>query len=298
LAHAVRAVALWGDTKGPPRLVANRENAVFELRLADGRHTALRLHRAGYQTDAAIRSELLWTQALADQGFPCPRPVTDLDGQLLGRAASGPCASMTEWIPGRAMTRPTPDEFHKLGALIRKLHRLSATFVPPKGFERPEWSAKTLVGDAPTWGQFWRNPSLTPRDAARLTELREFAQSELAAQSQPTCLIHADLLAENILTGPEGLCLIDFDDGGWGPPLYDLGTALVSHVGRPELDDLTDALADGYALDDADRKSLPLFILLRACASAGWIMTRAAPDDPRQKAYCARALHFADHLLP
>lgn len=43
LAH--EAAAHWGGT--PVRLIADRENAVFEMAL----------HRAGYQDDAAITSE-------------------------------------------------------------------------------------------------------------------------------------------------------------------------------------------------------------------------------------------------
>ena len=52
----------------------NRENAVYALRLPDGSRAALRLHRLGYQTEAAIRSELWWCREMAARGLPVPAP--------------------------------------------------------------------------------------------------------------------------------------------------------------------------------------------------------------------------------
>ena len=68
-ALAAEAAAHWNAT--PMRLIRNRENAVFEVALPSG-PAALRLHRMGYQDDAAIRSELWWCAALAAQGVNVP----------------------------------------------------------------------------------------------------------------------------------------------------------------------------------------------------------------------------------
>ena len=63
--------AQWG-ANGPVRLIAERENAVYKI-LRDGTPMALRLHRAGYQSEAAILSELRWMQRLEEAGFACPK---------------------------------------------------------------------------------------------------------------------------------------------------------------------------------------------------------------------------------
>jgi hypothetical protein len=61
------------------------------------------------------------------------------------------------------------------------------------------------------------------------------------------------------------------------------------------------ALHDGYRA--ARRSDAPplgdvtLFVALRAFASCGWIVTRAAPDDPRQRFYADRAVRAAGRLL-
>ena len=78
---AEQALAAWGG--GTLRLIKDRENAVYEARLTDGRRAALRLHREGYQSPDAIRSELWWMQASAKAGVAVPAPVPTSSGDLL-----------------------------------------------------------------------------------------------------------------------------------------------------------------------------------------------------------------------
>jgi Ser/Thr protein kinase RdoA (MazF antagonist) len=111
-------------------------------------------------------------------------------------------------------------------------------------------------------------------------------------------LIHADLLRENILRGPAGLALIDFDDSGFGPRLYDLGTALVQSAPAEDLEARAEALLEGYGRTrplPADARALVLAATLaRACASVGWTMPRLAPGDPVHRSHIARALALAE----
>ena len=44
---AEAALASWGGAMAPPRLVVDRENAVFDVTTRDGVRGALRLHRVG-----------------------------------------------------------------------------------------------------------------------------------------------------------------------------------------------------------------------------------------------------------
>lgn len=298
-ALASDALRLWGGGTAP-RLIANRENAVFHTVLSDGTPAALRLHRAGYQTDAAIESELIWTDALAAAGFPCPRPIRTADGALLGCPAVGPRVSVIAWIdtlpvgragiPAAGTIAQQCELYHTIGAMIARLHRLSDGLTLPAGFQRPQWDLDGLTGDLPHWGRFWENPALNGKESDRLVHVRDIARAHLRDGAWDTGLIHADLLQENILGSAEHLSLIDFDDGGFGYRLYDLGTAMVQHAEAPHFDDLSAALCDGYGGGHAD---LPLFTLLRACASTGWLIPRLPPDDPRHRSYADRALRLA-----
>lgn len=301
LAERARSAAkAWGGTIAPLRLIGARENAVFEAHLEGGAHAALRLHRPGYQSIAAIEAELHWTEALARQGFPCPRPIRTRNRAWVAELSDGQVASAVTWIDaapigaGEEAFAGTLNEqveiYRQLGALTRQLHDRTDQ-IDTTGFDRPHWDLPGLLGETPHWGKFWNNPALDPEEAKMLQSARNNAAQQLhEIDDLSTGLIHADLLQENVLHNAQGLHIIDFDDSGFGYRLFDLGVALVQHEGRPELPALTNAICDGYGCDTAH---MPLFMMLRAFASCGWVIPRLPPDDPRQRHYAERALRCA-----
>jgi Ser/Thr protein kinase RdoA (MazF antagonist) len=310
IAFATRAAEAWGQIDGEPRMIANRENAVFDLRFADGARAALRLHREGYQSEAAITSEMRLTEALADAGFACPWPMRTRSDEFVHRPEGGPLVSVITWVEGKALgaagTRfnGRPQEqvrlYGLLGALLADLHQ-TADSVAPLDLDRPKWDADAFCSDAPHWGRYWENPALSRDDAALLLTARDAARERLAGRHD-LGLIHADVLQENVLRQGQHLFLIDFDDCGFGFRPYDLGTALVQHVETPAYEPLKEALIDGYlqaggALAEEDVADMPMWVMLRGLASAGWIISRAVPDDPRQGLYAERAVKTARAFL-
>lgn len=307
-AHAMAQTALahWGNAESAPRLVKNRENIVFEARLRDGTHVALRLHRPGYQSRRAIESELDWCAALAEHGFPAPRPVRAINGKLTARAGSR-VVSCVEWIAGEplgaaehALGPNAESLMERLGDLAARLHNATDAGALPADFERPHWDADGLLGERPLWGRFWENPALNEAGRAELLAARDRLRQRITAATDLGA-IHADLLRENVLATEQGFALIDFDDCGMGYRLYDLGSALLQNLDEPALPQLVAALIRGYRaqrdLPDHQVRLLPMFVALRALASAGWIVTRAPKDDPRLRFYARRALRMAGHVL-
>lgn len=311
-AMAETALAFWGNAAAPPRLVKNRENIVFDVTLKSGARVALRLHRPGYQSREAIDSELRWTDLLADQGLAVARPVRGINGRLTGHAFDR-VASCVEWLEGSQIGSaevPLPGSageqaalMAEVGALVAHLHDAADAAGQPDPFDRKAWDVHGLLGVRPLWGRYWENPALTPPEKVILHSAADFARDTLAELrlTEDYGLIHADILRENVLRGPDGLCLIDFDDSGPGFRLYDLATALVQSLEEPHLPQIASGLVAGYrsrrVLEDEAALHLPLFVMLRCFASAGWIITRAAPKDPRQHFYAARAVRMADHVL-
>lgn len=277
------------------RTLRDRENHVFEMALPAGR-VALRLHRAGYQSAAAIRSELWWCGALSQAGLPVPGALASLDGGLLVPLADGRQASALAWIGGEALgeadrpfagpLREVLDLYHALGALLARVHRVTDGLTLPPDFTRPRWDRDGLVGETPFWGRFWDHPAASADQRARLIRARDILRERLTGAA--TGLIHADVLRENVLVEDQSVALIDFDDSGFGFRLYDLGTALVQTVHHPEQPQLREALMAGYGTRDAEM--VETFTLARALASVGWTMPRLAPEDAIHQSHLVRAL--------
>jgi Ser/Thr protein kinase RdoA (MazF antagonist) len=297
---AETAAAAWGGRIA--RTLRDRENHVFELVLPSGNRAALRLHRAGYQSPAAIRSELWWCAALASNGLPVPAALPALDGSLLAALPDGRHASVIAWIEGDALGEAGQpfvlpmarvlELYHALGALLAQVHRATDALTFPDDFTRPRWDLDGLVGDQPLWGRFWDHPAAGPDQRSMLIRARDALRERLTGDIG---LIHADVLRENVLVNDHSVSLIDFDDSGFGFRLYDLGTALVQTVHHPAQADLRAALMDGYGSRDEDM--VKAFTLARTLASVGWTMPRLAPDDPIHRSHLARALACATEVL-
>jgi len=296
---AEAAAAHWGGRI--VRTLRDRENHVFEMALPTGR-AALRLHRAGYQSAAAIRSELWWCGRLSAAGLPVPAALPALDGGFLVPLADGRQASAIAWVEGEALgeadrpfARPLTevlDRYQALGAVLARLHRVTDGLTLPDDFIRPRWDRDGLVGESPFWGRFWDHPAASADQRGILIRARDILRERLNGLA--TGLIHADVLRENVLVEGQSVALIDFDDSGFGFRLYDLGTALVQTYRHPEQPQLRAALMSGYGTRDA--AMVETFTLARALASVGWTMPRLSPDDPIHQSHLARAMALAESL--
>ena len=232
-----------------------------------------------------------------------PAPVPTASGGWHGVAA-GRLATCVRWLDGAPVGeggRPLRGDpvalMAETGELLARLHAATDALALPRDLPRQRWDAAGLLGEAPLWGRFWDTDATDAAGRALLARARRAAQTRLAALAAADFgLIHADVLRENLLRRPRGLALIDFDDAGWGFRMYDLGTAMVQNLDEPRTGDMAAALLQGYASLrplPAAAAELTLFTALRAFASAGWILTRTAPDDPVRISHTDRALRMA-----
>ncbi len=301
-----QALHLWGLSAHKATLVAQRENHVY--RIDAPAPLALRLHRKDMRSTAELVSELDWMAALQAQGLSVPRPLAALDGALCHQI-NGQIVDVLSWLDGQPMgigghLNPVldgPSSYRALGQAMAKLHLCSDAWTPPPHFQRHAWDMEGLVGDTPLWGRFWENPRLTPQDAALLTRARSHARARLLNLNSPDYgLIHADLVQENVLIGPGGPHLIDFDDAGYGHRLFDMATVVNFILRAPDPAPLQTAFIQGYlATRPIDLTDLPLFQALRAFSYLGWIVPRF--DEPgaeaRQNRFVTLARQMAQTLL-
>jgi len=282
-----KALALWGMAGAEHGLFAARENVVHKVR-HDGVTYALRLHRAGYRSDAELVSELEMMAAARRAGLHVPAPLPSASDDMI-HVVDGVQIDILGWLAGAPIGKGDVAHDPKRGvalfaAIGREMARLHATlddWEPPADFTRCAWDHAGLVGEAPIWGRFWDNPTLDADDRALFHRLREVAGADLAqrAPGLDYGLIHADLVRENVMVDGDKVQLIDFDDAGFGFRLFDVATTLLKNMGEPGYDALKAALLAGYReVRPLDTEALDLFLALRAASYVGWIATRFDED--------------------
>lgn len=307
-ATVAQALTLWGLAGAEVRLIATRENHVYRVDHG-GQLFALRLHRVGYRSDAELWSELQWMASVAKGGLHVPAPVASTSGEIL-HVVGGVQVDVLTWLIGAPLgctgeDLVTPDRkglFRGLGREMARLHEVSDRWVPPEGFTRCAWDRAGLLGEAPLWGRFWENPTLSDEDQALFREVRRRADEELTriGEGLDYGLIHADLVRENVMVDGDRLQLIDFDDSGFGYRLFDLATTLLKNRNEADYPDLRAALIEGYrSVRALDLAALDLFMLLRATTYVGWIIPRMGEPGAaaRNRRFIATARDLAGAYL-
>ena len=197
-------------------------------------------------------------QHLARRGLTCPLPVTNRDGEALGRLAGRPAAIIT-FLDGIAVRRPRVPHCEALGRALAELH------LKGEGFGMSRRNALSLDSWRPLFGHAEAHADTVAPGLAERTR-RELDVLEGAwPKGLPTGVIHADLFTDNVFfIGLEVSGLIDFYFACTDAYAYDLAICL--NAWCFELDgsfNLTKgtALIAGYqsvrGLTAAEREALP-----------------------------------------
>jgi Ser/Thr protein kinase RdoA (MazF antagonist) len=290
------------------------------------RRRILRVHRPGYHQPEEIASELAWIETLRiARVLETPAPVPGTDGRLIRSLHLGGTAWSVvafEHMPGRS---PEPQDdlagwFARLGAVTARLHAHARRWKRPNDFVRKRWTVETMLGRPAAcgghWGDWRQARGLAPAGEALLARAAAVIDVTLARYSTAPGrfgLIHGDLRLANLLVDDvspddvcvdgDRLCVIDFDDCGFGWFLYDFAAAVSFFEDRPEVPALMAAWIEGYRrvgiLSSEDLGVLPALILLRRMLLLAWVASH--PEAPTAQAmgeaYTEGALGLADRFL-
>ncbi|MBK5354387.1 phosphotransferase [Pseudomonas sp. TH41] len=290
-------------------LIKYRENAVFTVETTNGHRYALRVHRGGYHSDAALRSELQWMAALQQFGIEVPVVVPTSKGDLFILAtlpSTGEILQIDlfEWIEGCQLgtaegglgddIQQIEHTYRTIGNIAARLHEHGRQWHLPEGFKRHAWDAEGLAGEDPFWGRFWELGSLSAEQRQLILTARDIVRSELQAITRTPehddyyGLIHADFVPENLMISGDTVRLLDFDDSGFGWHLFELATALYFIRRDANFNVAHDALIEGYrahrALPEKVLAKLPVFMMARAFTYLGWVQTREGSDVAKELA--------------
>jgi Ser/Thr protein kinase RdoA (MazF antagonist) len=296
------ALQRWNLSDCDLHLIKYRENAVFRVCANDTRW-ALRLHRHGYHSDAALRSELQWMQALEESGITVPTLVPSASGDLFikhtGEGLPGALqVDLFEWIEGEQLgsieggiadDSSVAETYRIIGELAAQVHNQAVSWQLPAGFVRHAWDAEGLAGENPFWGRFWEIGAATAEQRTLLERGRDVVFSELSqmVKSPGTySMIHADFVPENLMRHGNEVRLIDFDDAGFGWHLFELVTSLYFIAGERYFEAARDALIEGYRLHrqltDEQLEMMSLLFLARGFTYVGWVHTRHETETAQE----------------
>ena len=294
MAFARASLAAYGRaTDSSLRLLSLSENATYLVE--DDEPMVLRVHRPGYHSLEAIRSELAWMKALRSETpvdtpeLICARDGSDVvtaevDGAVLHVDA-------VTYVPGcTAEEDPDAVGFDELGRLTAIMHDHARHWTAPGGFTRFRWDLETILGPQARWGNWRLAPGLTESDrdwigraAADISD----RLTEFGCETDRFGLVHADLRLANLMVDPSepgsGITVIDFDDCGWSWYLADLGAAVSFIEDTPAGERIISEWLTGYldvgTIAPDHLELIPAFVMMRRIMLTAWIASHFDADS-------------------
>jgi Ser/Thr protein kinase RdoA (MazF antagonist) len=274
------------------QLINVSENATYRVDdPASGAKWALRVHREGYHSRAAVASELAWLTELKQSGAALtPSPIPGIDGELIQTVAADGLPNprnvvLFSWEDGSEPAENDVAGFELLGETAARMHAHVKSWQKPVWFERHTWDFETALGSKPHWGRWRDGMGMTPEiekifaDTVALIgrRLEKFGKGP-----ERFGLIHGDMRLANLLMDRGTVKVIDFDDSGFSWFLYDCATTVSFFEHRPEVPELLAAWTRGYRrvapLSTADEAEIPTFVMLRRLLLVAWIGSHSETD--------------------
>jgi Ser/Thr protein kinase RdoA (MazF antagonist) len=246
-------VAAKFESEGQPlatcRKIAHQHKTTFCAVSRRGEHWFVRLSRTSDRTPEQVQAETTWVQELAGAGFPVTSPepwargevVCNLEASWLSEPR---LAVRFGWSRGVVARRPSEAQWHAIGAIMAQLHNHTANRTD---LGQGRWNVDELVGNSGTEEEALEDARLCLGDVAAETLSRvKDAYRMLRPNLGPVQLLHGDLHELNVLWQGMQPTVVDFDDCGWAPPLYDLAVPISEFRDRGNVAQEA-ALVDGYA---------------------------------------------------
>lgn len=204
---------------------------------------------------------------LSGRGIPCPNPIANRHGELLGQLNGKP-AALVSFLSGKDIVDPQPEHCAQVGAMLANMHLAGESY--------------PLRMDNPRGSKWWKAvapeilPFLSREEAGLLREEVRF-QSLYRFSDLPRGAIHADLFRDNVLFENGRIAgVIDFYFACTDTFLFDVAVTVNDWCmdKNARLDPVrTAALLDSYRavrrFTAIERGAWP--VMLRAAALRFWV---------------------------
>eukprot|EP00928_Gymnodinium_smaydae_P080156 TRINITY_DN63924_c0_g1_i1.p1 TRINITY_DN63924_c0_g1~~TRINITY_DN63924_c0_g1_i1.p1 ORF type:complete len:369 (-),score=102.84 TRINITY_DN63924_c0_g1_i1:41-1105(-) len=278
----------------PKKLCGGYSSVNYAVQTLDGRKALLRVIAGGAPRVAENNAAVLRT--LADVGIACPTPLAAESGEwsLACVLSSGDAARAVchRWVEGVTANKLLPNEedamLRHLGSILATLHNAPQ----PTGLQLLTADSDAYVAgfmhapEGSTWDQCVREVLDAAGDASHpltvfLAPRQSAVHEALAGEGLPRGLLHGDPFLDNLMVGPAGATMIDWDEVCVGPFMYDLASAVVGGcfdeagvLRAPRLRALLQAYQVVRPLSAAEAGALPQLLCANA-AMVAWYRWRA-----------------------
>ncbi len=292
-----KACQLWNGDRAV-QFLAQRENIVYRINKGDTSYV-LRLHNHSYHSREQIKSELLLLQQLSQCGLQVPVPIMNRHGDSTAEI-DGVVCSVLSFLNGEHLNLSCNAHTFKLvGAYLAQLHHLCDQWHPPPIFQRMHWNIAGITGKI--WGHFTNNPLVTHKHNKALVKAIDICAQRIQNNSGLDYgLIHADIIAENLLISNQQCKLIDFDDCGYGYRIFELATLLLKIYDRQDYELCRHNLIQSYCRKrPIDYSLLNEFIFLRSLTYIGWIAKQPTDRNTiaKSRRYISRTTDLANDIV-
>ncbi len=228
----------------PLRVAVQR--SVYRIRRANDDDWVFRVDR-GQNAWRQTTDRVAILRFLAERGYPAPRVVPTRAGTPTATIGSASVLAVT-YMGGNEGTY-SPPQLYRLAEAVAHLHSLDLDRRALDSLPQTRWMPAVELHDAVR--TLTALASVVP---ARLVEWHDrllMALGELDGLcNTPRAIIHTDISPQNAVFTPDDVVLIDWDEAGTGPALYDLAWLLASADGGrvaswPDVSRV-EAIMDGY----------------------------------------------------
>lgn len=276
-----KLLARWGIPAGAAVTLTGHGTNNRTLRVSAGdRRWCLRISQNLTLAQVQAEHRLLAHLAQAGLPFAVPAPVPLPDGSTVADTPGGP-ATLCEWIPGVQPDLSQEVALERLGWVAAEL---SGALADVARQDTPnDWQGGPLQA-LPDVAALARDLTAAGLDGGRVGVLRDGADRAVSAWEGiagrlPTQVVHADLVASNVLVSPDTGAVtgvLDFEMAGYWIRAIELTVALAlsGAAHGPSWPRRAAAVARGGAwgerLTPAELAALPDLVLVRAMGSMLW----------------------------
>lgn len=293
---AKKALIQYGMQDADISELAYRENMTFEIDAGRKGKFALRIHQAGYRTDAQVQSELDFMEYINSEGILTPNLVRTEAGEsfITTEHASVPelrQCDLFKWIDGTPLRKSSEvpnmsvvgmsEAYSEVGRLTAGIYNASEKWTRPERFERLSWDVEGIIGDSAHLGDFRKVKSATDHQRGLLSDLADRLRNDLDSFGKTPDrfgLSQADLLPENLMVCSDGVRIIDFDDTGDNWIMFDVATAFCDLTNSEYFNPCLEGFVKGFRqlrpLPDEQLAMLPTFMMARLLSYLGHTASR------------------------